>query len=68
MGRACCDVPGGEDGDGGDDGGEEEHEEAEAVDAGAVLDVEGGDPEVALLELHGGGGGVEVGPEDEGEG
>ena len=59
--------PGGEEGGGGDEAGEEDEEEAQAVEAEVIVDVEGGDPRVALDELGREGMGIKLGEEEAGE-
>jgi hypothetical protein len=58
--------PPGQHGQRGDEGGQQQHRQRQPVDADAVVDVERGDPEVILHQLHGAAvrvGGADVGVE-----
>jgi len=59
--------PGGEEGGGGYEAGEEDEEEAQAVEAEVIVDVEGHDPRVALDELGREGMGIKLEEEEAGE-
>ena len=64
---AVFDLPRGGHANGDDNGREQKHQEAEAVDAYVVLDVERGDPGETLLELHRAERRIEAVPEDKDE-
>ncbi len=59
--------PGGEERDGREDAGEEDEEEAQAVETEVIVDVERGDPRVALDQLRGDRGGIELSEKESGE-